>query len=203
MQKRGSLFYFWLIIATGIVLSTFPGCDNLSIKQSLGEEEFLLVDQDSSSVSFPNSYRGKVMLVGYVYTHCPDICPMITYNMRDVQRALPGQDDFMLVSISFDPERDTPEILSDYAVNYNLDQSNWRLLTGDKQRVESLLEALNIITVKTPTRFTEENNPIYFIDHTDRVTLVDRDGNVRKHYTGSEFNVDEVTADIQKILRES
>jgi protein SCO1/2 len=185
------------------VLSTFSGCDSLAVKQSLSEDEFILVDQDSSSVSFPEAYSGNVMLVGYVYTHCPDICPMITYNMRDVQRALPEQEDFMLVSVSFDPERDSPAILKDYAENYRLDQSNWKLLTGDKTEVESLLETLSIITVKTPTRFTEENKPIYFIDHTDRVTLLDRDGNVRKHYSGSEFNADEVKNDILRLLQDS
>jgi protein SCO1 len=203
MLKRRTLFYVWLTIAAGIVLVTFPGCDSLSIKQSLSEDEYLLVDQDSSSVSFPEAYSGSVMLVGYVYTHCPDICPMITYNMRDVQRALPDQDDFMLVSVSFDPDRDTPAILKDYANNYRLDQSSWKLLTGDKSEVESLLETLNIITVKTPTRFTEEEKPVYFIDHTDRVTLIDRDGNVRKHYSGSEFQADEVKADILRLLQDS
>lgn len=202
MRNRRILFYVWLIVTMGIVLGTLPGCDSLSIKQSLSDKEFNLVDQDSSSVSFPNNYQGNVMLVGYVYTHCPDICPMITYNMRDVQRALTGQEEFMLVSITFDPDRDTPEILADYAENFRLNQKNWRLLTGDKSNVMPLLEELNIITVKTPTRFTEENDPIYFIDHTDRVTLIDRRGNVRKHYTGSEFNADEVTSDILKILQE-
>jgi len=203
MQKNNSLFYVWLIIAMGIVLGTIPGCDSLSIKQSLGDEEFVLVDQDSSSVSFPESFRGNVMLVGYVYTHCPDICPLITYNMRDVQRELPDASDFMLVSVSFDPERDTPEILKDYAQNYKIEESNWRMLTGDKSEVEELLETLSVTTVKTPTRFTEENEPLYFIDHTDRVTLIDREGNVRKHYLGSEFKLDEVKEDILKLLNES
>lgn len=203
MQKNTSLFYVWLILATGIVLGTIPGCDSLSIKQSLSGEEYILLDQDSSSVSFPDSYEGKVMLVGYVYTHCPDICPMITYNMRDVQRALPDEDDFMLVSVSFDPERDSPEILKDYAQNYRVDESNWRFLTGKKSEVEELLETIGIITVKTPTRFTEENKPLYFIDHTDRVTLIDRDGNVRKHYLGSEFKLEEIKEDILKLLSNS
>ncbi|MGM0743847.1 SCO family protein [Rhodohalobacter sp.] len=203
MFTRRTLFYICLTIAAGIVLSTFSSCDSLAVKESLSDDEFLLVDQDSSSVSFPEEYNGNIMLVGYVYTHCPDICPMITYNMRDVQRALPDQGDFMLVSVSFDPERDTPAILKDYADNYSLDQSNWKLLTGGKSEVESLLETLSIITVKTPTRFSEEDKPVYFIDHTDRVTLIDRDGNVRKHYSGSEFNADEVKNDILRLLKDS
>ncbi len=187
----------------GFVLVTFPGCDSLSVKQSLSGHEFPLTDQDSSSVTFPGDYRGNVMLVGYVYTYCPDICPMITYNMRDIQRALPDAEDLLLVSISFDPDRDTPEELKEYANNYRLDQTNWRLLTGTRSQVEPVLETLQIRTVKTPTRFTEDNRPMYFIDHTDRITLIDRKGNVRKHYLGSELNTDEVVSDIQRLLKES
>lgn len=191
------------MITAGIVFSTISGCDKLSIKKSLDDVKYQLIDQTHTDVSFPDSYSGKVMLVGYVYTHCPDICPMITYNMRDIQRELPEEEDFILVSISFDPDRDSPEILYDYAENYRLDQSNWRLLTGNKSEVESLLEILEISTVKTPTRFTEDNTPVYFIDHTDRVTLIDRKGNIRIHYMGSELNPEEVAADIRILLNEA
>ncbi len=203
MNYRSVFFYISIVIAAGIVLSTLSACDDLSIKQSISDNEYLLVDQDSSSVSFPASYEGKVMLVGYVYTHCPDICPMITYNMRDVQRALPDETDFMLVSISFDPDRDTPSMLKDYAGNYRLDEENWRLLTGSRSEVDAVLETLRISTVKTPTRFLEDNRAIYFIDHTDRVTLIDRDGNIRKNYSGSEFDPEEVTSDVKRLLKDS
>ena len=178
------------------------GCDDLGIEKSLDDVNYHLVDQDSSAVEFPENYNGKIMLVGYVYTHCPDICPLITYNMRDIQRALSDEDEFMLVSVSFDPERDSPEILYDYAQNYNVDQSNWRFLTGDKEPVFSLLETLEISTVKTPTRFREDGTPVYYIDHTDRVTLIDDRGNIRKTYNGSGLDTDEVIADIKKLLQE-
>jgi protein SCO1 len=192
-----------VLITAGFVLTTLSGCDKLSVKKSLEGVTYQLIDQTHTDVTFPDSYFGKVMLVGYVYTHCPDICPMITYNMRDIQRELPEEHDFTLISISFDPDRDSPEILYDYAENYRLDQSNWKLLTGNKSEVESLLEILEISTVKTPTRFTEDNTPVYFIDHTDRVTLIDRKGNIRKHYMGSELNPQEVAADIKTLLNEA
>ena len=179
------------------------GCDRLSVKESLQETEFNLVDQNGQQISFPEAYSGNVMLVGYVYTHCPDICPIITYNMRDVQRELAEEEGLMLVSVSFDPDRDTPEILYQYAESYRLNQGNWRLLTGEKKEVEALLEKLQIATVKTPTRFAEDNTPIYFIDHTDRVTLIDKKGQIRRHYMGSELSSDEVTEDIRTLLQES
>lgn len=191
-----------MLVATGITVNLI-GCDRLSVKDTFGEEEFNLIDQFGEQVAFPEIYTGKVMLVGYVYTHCPDICPIITYNMRDVQRELSDKEDFLLISVSFDPDRDTPEILYQYAENYRLNQENWKLLTGQRKEVEALLKKLQIATVKTPTRFSEDNTPIYFIDHTDRVTLIDKKGQVRRHYMGSELNSDEVIEDIRTLLYES
>lgn len=193
-----------LLFLTVLLILSAAGCDRLSVKQSISENEesWELVDQDSVAIQFPNQYRGKVMLVGYVYTHCPDICPMITYNMRDIQRELPDEQDFMLVSISFDPERDTPEILHDYATNYKLDQDNWRFLTGQTDVVNNLLEVLDIQTLKTPTKFTGDGTPQYFIDHSDRVTLIDNRGNIRNTYVGSEMNQEQIVSDIHKLLTE-
>lgn len=181
----------------------FTSCDRLSVQKSLAGSDFQLLDQNGEEISFPDAYAGKVMLVGYVYTHCPDICPMITYNMRDIQRALVDEDGFMLVSISFDPDRDTPEILYDYANNYRLDQSNWRMLTGNKKVIDRALDDLEIRTLKTPTRFTESGTPQYFIDHTDKVTLIDAAGNIRNTYSGSEMNGEKIIEDIHTLLTEN
>lgn len=196
-------FFSQFLILLGITVLFVQSCDRLSVKKDLKGVEYTLLDQDSTLVDFPGEYSGKVLLVGYVYTHCPDICPMITYNMRDVQRELEDSEGLMLVSVSFDPERDTPKVLSQYAKNFKLNEQNWKLLTGDIDEVGSLLETLEITTVKTPTRFAEDNTPIYFIDHTDRVSLIDKEGQVRQSYFGSELNSEEVIRDIQTLLKET
>ncbi len=190
-----------LAILTTLLL-IITGCDRLAVQDNLDDVEYELVDQFGDPVNFPRSFEGKVMLVGYVYTHCPDICPMITYNMRDVQREIDKNDDFLLVSVSFDPDRDTPEVLYTYAENYRLDQDNWRLLTGERSEIEAMLEKLRISTVKTPTRFTDDNTPIYFIDHTDKITLIDKYGQIRRTYLGSEVNSKEVVEDVRALLKE-
>lgn len=194
---RKALF---LLLAGGLLL--FAACDNLRVEDSLAGLEYNLLDQYNDEVSFPEQYAGNVVIVSYVYTYCPDICPMITYNMRDIQRALPDAENFMLVSVSFDPLRDTPETLYEYANNYRLDQSNWRLLTGDPDTVENLLDKLRIRTLKSPTRFTEDGGELYFIDHTDRITLLDHEGNVRRNYSGSDVDPDMVVKDIKRLLSE-
>jgi protein SCO1/2 len=184
-----------------LILSAY-GCDRLKVQDTLSGHEYLLKNQHDADINFPSDFEGKVMLVGYVYTHCPDICPLITFNMRDIQNEFEEEDNLLLVSVSFDPDRDTPDVLLDYASNFRLNQNNWQLLTGNKPVVESLLSKLKIGTVKTPTRFTESGTPIYFIDHTDRVTLIDGKGQIRKHYPGSELDKDEVVKDIRRLLME-
>ncbi len=195
--------YRKLLIFIWVLLMTVPGCDRLSVKDTLEGEEYHLINQFHEQISFPAAVQGKVVLIGYVYTHCPDICPIITFNMRDIQQEFADRDDFMLISISFDPQRDTPDVLSEYASNYRLDQDNWYLLTGEPQNVEAILERLRIGTLKSPTRFTESGTPVYFIDHTDRVTLIDEKGQIRRNYPGSELDKDEVVKDIQKLLNQS
>lgn len=189
------------LVAVLMVFISLQSCDKLAVKDTF-EKQYELINQHDTYVTFPGEFAGNVLIVGYVYTNCPDICPVITYNMRDLQRAFADEENFSLVSISFDPERDTPDILFEYAEGYNLNQSNWHLLTGEKNNVDSVLEKLGIATVKTPTRFTGDNTPIYFIDHTDKVTLIDREGKVRNHYLGSELKTDEAIEDIKKLLSE-
>jgi protein SCO1 len=188
-----------LLMVTAVFVFAFAACDRLSVKDDLNDVQFELTDHRGEQVIFPDSFQGKSVLIGYVYTHCPDICPMITFNMRDVEQEL-DRDDIHFVSISFDPNRDTPEILADYARNYRLNDEKWSLLTGDRRTISELLDRLNIATVKTPSRFTESGHQIYFIDHTDRVTLIDSEGKIRRHYTGSELRSEEVITDIRQLL---
>ncbi len=196
MSRSYLTVFIW---ATALIGMSVISCDRLSVKDDLNDVQFELTDHRGDSITFPESFKGKAVLIGYVYTHCPDICPMITYNMRDVEREL-DTDKLHFVSISFDPNRDTPEILADYARNYRLDEQKWSLLTGDRRTISALMERLSITTVKTPTRFTDSGHEVYFIDHTDRVTLIDNDGKIRRHYTGSELRSDKVVEDIRNLL---
>jgi protein SCO1/2 len=187
------------IVAALALILLVAGCDRLAVEDTL-TEDYTLTNQFGEQVSLPDDYSGKVLIVGYVYTNCPDICPMITYNMRDLQREFPDEEDFHLISISFDPQRDTPEVLHSYASSYNIDQSNWSMLTGEPQEVNKVLDKLGIARVKTPSRFTEDNKEIYFIDHTDKVSLIDKQGQVRNHYLGSELDTETVIEDIKTLL---
>lgn len=191
------------ILSISILILFFSGCDRLSVKDNISDKSFELVNQNGEPVTFPDDYLGSTIIVGYVYTKCPDICPIITYNMRDVYEELGEDENVQFISVSFDPTRDSPEILAQYAESYKIDHGNWHLLTGDSDVVDQLLERLEIAVVKTPTRFTDEGEAVYFLDHTDRVTLIDENGNLRRNYYGSELNSDEVLSDIKTVMNQN
>ncbi len=103
---------------------------------------FTLTDQSGTSLSLHGS-QGKVRLVDFIYTHCPDICPLSSTHMSQVQKDLTASGlsgkDFQLISISVDPERDSPEVLREYAKRYDADFTIWHFLTGPAAEVERIM----------------------------------------------------------------
>ena len=100
--------------------------------------DFDLTSQDGKRVTLAD-LRGKVVAVTFIFTMCPDICPMLTSNMAQVQEAL--GDDFgksvAFVSITVDPENDTPGVLKEYAEAFGADLGGWAFLTGDPVGAEA------------------------------------------------------------------
>lgn len=157
--------------------------------------------------------RGKVVVLGMIYTHCPDVCPLITARMMELQQQAAAEglaDQVFFVTITFDPERDTPEVLRRYAEVRKVDFRNWAFLTGDPPTIQHLTEILGIYTERvyvingTPVSGTPAPGAglNYFINHTDRLFLVDRQGRVRALLPGSRTDPAEAMRKIRALLRE-
>ncbi|MBY6275337.1 SCO family protein [Symbiobacterium thermophilum] len=104
--------------------------------------DFDFVDQEGRPFS-DEDLAGRVHLVGFIYTSCPDICPAITAQMRALQTELARlglTDQVHLVSITVDPEYDTPERLAAYARMFGADTSSWHFLTGRPNHVRTVVE---------------------------------------------------------------
>ncbi len=101
--------------------------------------EFTLVDQDSQPFG-SSELNGQVWISDFVFTRCPSRCPMLTRQMEKIQREIRanGWQDVRLVSISVDPENDTPETLTAYAEKHGADGGVWRFLTGSREAVWGL-----------------------------------------------------------------
>jgi cytochrome oxidase Cu insertion factor (SCO1/SenC/PrrC family) len=101
-----------------------------------------LLDQDGREVRFyTDALRGKIVLISFIYTSCMDICPILMHNLSDAQNSLGDRfgKDVFFVSISVDPEDDTPEELKKYAERYGT-KPGWTFLTGPKKDVDAVIK---------------------------------------------------------------
>jgi protein SCO1/2 len=192
----------YIIIFTTILFFSFlAGCGkNLPVEKSI-RTSFQLVNQDSNKVVFPNDFKGNITVMSFMYTNCPDVCPLTTNNLRMLQEQLKKDNvkGVQFVELSFDPDRDTPSILKKYADVRSIDEKNFQLLTGNNQVIDSLLKVMNIYSIPTDTIKYDNGDFTYSFIHTDRITLIDRDSRIRKEYKGSNVNQKEILDDIKSL----
>jgi protein SCO1 len=155
--------------------------------------DFKLRDQDGKTFHFASA-RGEVVLITFIFTTCPDVCPLLTANFAAIQRDLDRQNiaDYRLLSITTDPERDTPPVLKAYATRFNAQTERWSFLTGTRQDLAKIWKAFGVSVVK---------NQSGQIQHTTFTTVVDRQGNRRVDYYGDKWRDADVLADVQRLRR--
>ena len=98
--------------------------------------DFSLTNQQGDSVSL-SDLKGKIWVADFIFTRCPTICPVMTHEMVNLQSEFDSQD-VNFVSFTVDPERDTPDVLSRYAMQYGADKQRWHFLTGEKEQIHQL-----------------------------------------------------------------
>ena len=98
---------------------------------------FSLIERSGTPVT-RDDLMGNVWIVNFFYTHCPDTCPLQTANIAQFQRDLKDVKDLYFVSITVDPDRDTPPVLREYADRYGADPARWLFLTGEKEAIYRL-----------------------------------------------------------------
>lgn len=187
----------WIILI-GILFSV--SCDSgFPIKKEL--PNLPLKDQDGRQVTF-SQLTGKVLIVSYIYLHCPDVCPVIIKRMSEVRDKLNKEglrDRIYFVFITLDPRRDTPEAIREYVRTRNLDLKNWVFLTGDENTINSIIKACGVVALKESAEHSELGES-YYITHIDKISLVDKKGKIRKHYKGSSFDMSELSRDIERLI---
>lgn len=154
--------------------------------------DFALTDQNGAEVTLA-SLRGKALLIDFIYTHCPGPCPILTGRHAQILRELgpEARTRVHFVSISLDPERDTPEVLASYARARGADSPSWSFLTGDPERVRDVLKRYGVFAQKSA-------NPGE-IDHVVVTLLVDAQGRVAKRLFGVEDSVADVRAALEQV----
>lgn len=156
------------------------GCKRTPELPVLGEiPAFAFTDQAEAPFTQENM-QGRVSVVAFMFTRCPTICPRITTTMRELQkRAQAASLPVHWLSFTVDPDNDTPAVLREYAKEYELDLSNWSLLTGDHQRIREVAEQGFKIGAEGKA---DPSAADYGISHGSHLVLVDQQGRIRGYY---------------------
>ncbi|WP_028546853.1 SCO family protein [Paenibacillus taiwanensis] len=184
--KRYSLQLFLcslvLIFAVAAAWIYWPKGSDLPVVKAA--PDFSMENVDGQTVSLAST-NGKVRLFYFFFSNCTDVCPPTTYMLNEVQDVLKEKgvfgDKANIVSVTFDPKRDTRERLMTWATDMNkADLTGWYFLRGDEAETAQFMNKFGSAVVKdNDGNFT----------HTNLVTLVDQDGNVRKYYNANDLEV--------------
>lgn len=184
-----------LTITSALILS----CNSPEIIHDLSGDSFSMLNQDSTSVQFPADFEGDILVVGFIYTHCPDVCPIITAKLSNINKQLESNEDIHFAEITFDPARDTPSVLKKYMQSFKLDPTKFTMLTGDSLTVDSALEKMDILAKIAYKKTDNEKEQNYLMNHTNRILVMDRRGRVRFEYPGSVVPEKNVIEDINRL----
>ena len=160
---------------------------------------FALVDHQGRAFGSAE-LSGRAAVFSFVYTHCTDTCPLLTATMAQVQDRLRSEgllgSKVQLVSVTVDPRRDTPEVLAEYASRFRADGDAWRFLTGEPEAVYTLLAGFKLNTVEVARAFEGAE----VVPHSDRLLVVDPDGQARSALPGEQVLPDQVVRTVRKVL---
>lgn len=154
--------------------------------------DFTLLDRNGQAVRL-SQYRGKPLLVSFIYTGCFEVCPLATRSLQsaiEAGRAVFGTRQFNIVSIGFNQPADSPQSLKAFALQHRIDQPNWEFLSPHSSIVEPLTREFGFSYKATPAGF----------DHVLQVTLLDAQGRIYRQIYGVDLNADSLGAPIKELL---
>jgi protein SCO1/2 len=155
--------------------------------------EFTLTSQHGAPVTL-SDFRGKVVAVTFIFTLCTDTCPVLTPMMSFVQDRLGRYfgEKIVFISITVDPERDTPEVLQEYAQAFGADPAGWFFVTGPPEVIRDVTRRYGVFASKT-----ENGN----VDHTFLTSIIDPRGILRVQYLGVRFDPEEFRRDLLSLIK--
>jgi len=146
-----------------------------------------------------DSLHGNIYVADFFFATCPGICPKLSNSLERVQQAFVRESNFRIVSFSVDPAKDSVPALRKYAALHNAIPGKWYFLRGSKQNVFDLASKGFSLTAKDD----EDGGPEAFI-HSEKLVLVDQNGNIRGYYSGVDTNrVNKLLGDIVLLLRDT
>lgn len=158
--------------------------------------DFDLVDQDGRKIQL-SDYRGKAVVLTFIYTRCPlpNFCPLMSKNFVELEQRLSKEfaGQYQLLSISMDPDFDTPEVLKEYAARHDADPEDWTFGTGDADQIAFVARLMGLYYVR-------ENG---LISHDLRTALIGPDGRLVHLWKSNVWTPYEVQRMVRETLTES
>lgn len=136
---------------------------------------FGLKDQNNQIFNL-NVLKSKIFIADFIFTRCQTICPKMSSQLMRVQDVFSADTNIAIVSITVDPEHDSPDVLSDYARQHKAINNKWFFLTGSSDSILQIArQDFKIAAANAQT-----------IDHSDKFVLVDTKGRIRGYYNGTD-----------------
>jgi len=183
-----------LLVCIAFILSACSDDIEPTMESTVADFEFTTQDEDTLS---NKDLEGKWWVADFIFTNCETVCIPMTTNMVTVQEKLDeeGIDDVEIVSFSIEPDRDTPEVLTEYADDYGADLSNWTFLTGyDFETIQELsIKSFKNMVEDAPEGDDQIMHGTYFF-------LVNPEGEIIKNYVGTDSDdIDLLVEDIKNV----
>lgn len=151
--------------------------------------DFSFTNQNGKTIT-QKDYEGKIYVADFFFTTCQTICPIMTTNMTEVQKAFSKNPKVMILSHTVTPEIDSVQVLKQYALKQNVDDSKWNMVTGDKKDIYYIARK-SYLAVKTG-----KPEEMYDMVHTENFVLVDTKRRVRGFYDGTKKE------DVQRLIED-
>lgn len=192
-------FFALLVVAFLIALSfVIPNFTKSKLPPINTVKPFAFLNQDGQTVT-DKTIDGKVVVVNYFFTTCKSVCPRMNNDLKPVYETFKNEPDFLMLSHTCDPERDSLPVLKHYADSMQVNTSKWQFLTGRKDSLYRM--ARYSYSIDDPANNVQNINDDFL--HTQFVALVNKNGDVVKVYDGLKpTELKEMTERIKKLLKE-
>jgi protein SCO1/2 len=188
-----SVLFFFSILLQSVAAKPLPVYGSVA--------DFSLSNQDGKPVSL-RDLRGRIWVADIIFSRCPGPCLRMTRQMRDLQQALAGRSQAELVSLTTDPDYDTPPVLKAYAERAGADSRRWMFLTGTKKQIAGLaIDSLKFTAIEKKPE--ERQNPEDLFIHSTIFVLVDRHAQLRGIFqtTGDDIDPAQVKTQIVEAVQ--
>ncbi len=159
--------------------------------------DFSLLNQQGDTIT-QQTVKNKIYIANFFFATCQSICPEMSTNLMDVQKAFQNDDSLLILSHSVNPLHDTVEVLKNYAGTYGAIKNKWHLLTGDKKLIYDLAKTSYLVNA-----LEDDGTPEGFL-HSELFLLIDSKGRLRGMYDGTDkAQVKKLIADVDLLKSES